>query len=324
VVYLTPPVGTGVGYGYAAVETIRGLQNRGLKVSFAREEPLVIISFVQPDYYRGVQDQYRIGYTPWESSEVPEHWISHMREQDEIWTTSTYCKNVYEEYNVNNIIRIVPHGIDPDIWSIVDRSYSDKFYFFHLGGPTGRKGGQKVVDAFLDLYDGKEEFQLVLKSNGPTEARFYKGDRYMGSADNHPQIQNIQSDLQTDHLTALYNRMHCLVYPTNGEGFGLIPFQGIASGLPTICTNATACTDFAEMSVPLDFKIGKGNGMHLGNWAEPDEDDLRDKMRYVVDNYDEVKKKTLQSARIIHETQTWNDVADKILDILGDKIYMRT
>ena len=140
-VYLTPPVGTGVGYGYAAVETIRGLQNRGLKVSYAREEPLVIVSFVQPDYYRGIPDQYRIGYTPWESTDVPEHWLSHMREQDEIWTTSTFCKERFDEYKVNNIIRIVPHGIDPEVWRIVDRAVSDKFYFFHLGGPTGRKGG---------------------------------------------------------------------------------------------------------------------------------------------------------------------------------------
>ena len=323
-VYLTPPVGTGVGYGYAAVETIRGLQGKGLKVSFAREEPLVIVSFVQPDYYSGTVDQYRIGYTPWESTDIPERWISHMEKMDEIWTTSQFCREVFEHYNVNRTIRIVPHGIDHAAWPIVDRAIGNKFYFFHLGGPTGRKGGQRVVDAFLDLYDGQEEFQLVLKSNGPTEARWRnKNDVYMGSAENHPQIQNLIGDFDTEYLNAVYNRMHCLVYPTNGEGFGLIPFQGIASGLPTICTNATACADFAKMSVPLDYTWTKGEGIHLGKWAKPDEDDLRDKMKYVVENYEEVKKKTLQSAKIIHDTQTWGHVAEGILDILGDKIYKR-
>jgi glycosyltransferase involved in cell wall biosynthesis len=323
IAWFTPPVGVGVGYGYAAVETIRGIQNHGVRVSYATEEPRAIISFVQPDYYRGTNDQYRIGYTPWESTEMPEHWMLPMREMDEIWTTSTFCKEIYEQYNVNNIIHIVPHGIDPEIWNIVDRAVADKFYFFHLGGSTARKGGQKVVDAFLDLYDGKPEYQLVLKSNGPTETRYYDGDHYMGSTVHHPQIQCIESDLQADHLADLYNRMHCLVYPTNGEGFGLIPFQGIASGLPTICTNATACADYADLSVPLDYKWTDGQGLHLGKWAKPDEDDLRDKMKYVVDNYNEVKNKTLQSARIIHDTQTWGHVAEGILRILGDKVYER-
>ena len=321
--WFTPPVGVGVGYGYAAVETIKALQEKDIKVSFNQESPRVMISFVQPDYYRGTRAQYRIGYTPWESTEVPKHWLSHMRDMDEIWTTSKFCKEIFDIYKVNDKVTIVPHGIDNKEWKIIDRAVADKFYFFHLGGGTTRKGGQRVVDAFLDLFDGKEEYQLVLKSNGPTETRWYKGEQYMGSTEGHPQIQNFSGSFETYELVALYNKMHCLVYPTNGEGFGMIPFQGIASGLPTIVTNDTACADYAEMSVPLNYKWGDGTGIHLGQWAVPDEDDLRDKMLYVVDNYEDVKKHTLQSARIIHDTQTWSHVADNIIDILGPKISER-
>ena len=74
------------------------------------------------------------------------------------------------------------------------------------------------------------------------------------------------------------------------------------------------------MSVPLDSKPSKGVGIHLGDWVEPDADDLRDKMRYVYDNYNEVKEKTLESARLIHNTQTWHHVAAQVIDILGEKI----
>lgn len=323
IAWFTPPVGDGVGYGVAAIETIQSLQRRGIKVSYDSHEPLVHISFVQPDFYHGLNDQYRIGYTPWESSEVPEWWISHMQECDEIWTTCSYVENIYNEAGVNDIVRVVPHGIDPEIWTISEREVSDKFYFLHVGGTTARKGGQRVVDAFLDLFDGNEEVMLILKSNGITETRWTDKGTYKGNASYHPQIENYHTYFDSESLASLHHRCHCLVYPTNGEGFGFIPFQAMATGMPTIVTNGTACTDYAEMAIPLNCSPTKGKGIHLGNWVEPDPDDLRDKMRAVYENYQAAKNHALQSARIIHATQTWDHIGQKIEDILGDKVFRK-
>ena len=322
--WFSPPgLGDGIGYGYAAIKTIESLKNRKVKVTYDSNETKVHISFIQPEYYRGLPDQYRVGYTPWESSEIPESWPHVMNNMDEIWTTSKYCLDVFESYNVNKIIRLVPHGIDPELWKIENRYIQDKFVFFHVGGPTERKGGQRVVDAFLDLFDGRDDVILLLKSNEPTECRFYENGTDFKSAKYHPQILSVDYKISTEDLVKLYNASHCLVYPTNGEGFGLIPFQGIATGLPTIVTNATACADFAEMSIPLDSHPSKGEGVHLGDWVDPDLDDLRDKMKYVYENYEKVKEKTLHSATMIHNTQTWDHVADLILNILGEKVSQR-
>jgi glycosyltransferase involved in cell wall biosynthesis len=102
----------------------------------------------------------------------------------------------------------------------------------------------------------------------------------------------------------------CLIYPTSGEGWGILPYQAIAKGIPTICTNATSCTEYAEMSVPLDYKWSNYNmsGIYedTGTWAEPDFDDLCDKMLYVVNNYDEIAKKTYDNATAQFETMTWD------------------
>lgn len=323
--WFSPPgIGEGMGYGYAAVKTIRGLQNAGVTVSYDNREVKCHISFIQPEFYSGNSDQYRIGYTPWESSEIPDTWFSIMNTMQEIWTPSNYCKDIFEDNKVNKIIRVVPHGIDGDIWRIENRYLTDKFVFLHVGGPTARKGGQRVVDAFLDLFDGNKDVMLILKSNESTETRFYEDGVNFRSAKHHPQILNIDQSIEVEDLVKIYNKSHCLVYPTNGEGFGLIPFQGIATGLPTITTNATACADFAELSIPLDSKPAPGNGVHLGDWVEPDLDDLRDKMKYVFDNFNEVKEKTLHSANIIHATQTWDHVGRMIIDILGEKISQVT
>jgi glycosyltransferase involved in cell wall biosynthesis len=319
--WFSPPgLGDGIGYGYAAVMTIRAMQNAGVQVLYDNREAKAHISFIQPEFYSGDAGQYRVGYTPWESSVIPDSWPITMNGMDEIWTTSQYCVDVFESFNVNKIIRLVPHGIDDELWKIENRYLTDKFVFLHIGGPTERKGGQRVVDAFLDLFDGNDDVRLIIKSNEATETRYWERGVDFKSAALHPQIYNIDHKIDIEDLVKLYNTAHCLVYPTNGEGFGLIPFQGIATGLPTIVTNATACADFANMSVPLDSRPARGEGVHLGDWVDPDLDDLRDKMKYVYDNFEEVKEKTLHSANIIHDTQTWGHVGRKIIDILGDKI----
>ena len=319
--WFSPPgIGEGMGYGYAAVRTIKALQSCGVEVLYDNREAKCHISFIQPEFYSGNPDQYRIGYTPWESSIIPETWPEIMGQMQEIWTPSKFCADIFEEFKVNDTIRIIPHGIDPEIWKIENRYITDKFVFLHVGGPTARKGGQRVVDAFLDLFDGNKDVVLILKSNEPTECRFYENGVDFKSAKYHPQILSIDYSVDVEDLVKIYNKAHCLVYPTNGEGFGLIPFQGIATGLPTIVTNATACADFAEMSVPLDSRPSPGNGVHLGDWVEPDLDDLRDKMKYVYENFNDVKEKTLHSASVMHSTQTWNHIGQKIVDIFGEKI----
>lgn len=316
--WFSPPVGTGSGYGYAAYKLITALQEKGVSVRFSDPRPLVAISFSQPTLYVGQDNQFRVGYTPWESTEINPTWIPMMKNQDEIWTTSDFCVDVFESYKVNETIRKVPHGIDP-LWEIIDREVSDKFVFFHVGAPTQRKGAQRVVDAFLDLYEGNDDFHLLMKSNGYSEARVrYRGN--FGNANQHPQITIVEAFVEEDDLYRLYAKAHCMVYPTNGEGWGLIPWQAIATGMPTICTNATGCTEFAGLSVPLQSRRAKGYGIHLGDWVEPDADDLRDKMKWVVENYSKVKESTLHSARVIHSTQRWSDIADQVLNLLGDKI----
>lgn len=319
--WYTPPVGVGVGYGYAAVSLIKALNSHKVSVMYDNIDAKVYISFVQPEYYRGLKDQYRIGYTPWESTALPASWPGMMAEMDEIWTTSKFCKDVYDAYDIKS--KIIPHGVDPEIYSIVDRSISDKFVFLHIGGPTERKGAQRVVDAFLKVFDNKkyDDVFLILKSNGPSEARWYKGDTYMGNIATHPKVHVITSYLDESDLADLCHRAHCMVYPTNGEGFGLIPFQAIATGMPTICTNATGCADFAELSIPLDYTWIAGEGIHIGDWVEPDFDDLCEKMLFAYENWESAKKLAMQSAHIIHAEQKWEDIAAQVIHILGDKIY---
>jgi glycosyltransferase involved in cell wall biosynthesis len=322
--WFTPPLEKNQGYAVAAVETIHALQRKFIKVDWNDTTPYAHINFIQPEFYEGHSQQYRIGYTPWESTVIPDSWTGMMQTQDEIWTPSNFCKEVFDSYNVNKIVRVVPHGINAEMFPIVDRERTDKFIFLHIGGPSERKGASRVARAFVDVFDDIDDAFLIIKSHGPSEARWYQNRIYRGNIANHPKVQVFTDTMDEDKLMDLYRISHCCVYPSNGEGFGLIPFQAIATGLPTITTNLTAMADFASLSMPLEATWGEGNGVHTGMWAIPNEEHLRELMLDAYNNWETHKKKAMQSAKIIQSTQSWDHVATQILDILGDKINMTT
>lgn len=318
--WFTPPVGDKNGFGYAAVCLINALARTGIHVKYLSSTERVHISWVQPDWYEGEKHQYRIGYTPWESSVVPETWPGIMNECQQIWTPTRYCKNVFESSGVTTPITVVPHGIDPNHYPIMDRTLGEHFVFLHVGGPTERKGGQKVFDTFRELFEGDHRFQLVMKVSKHSEVRYYdKHGRFL-PAEDHPQVTVVSAELDVTDLAKLYRLAHCVVYPSNGEGFGFIPFQGIATGCPTIMTNGTGMSDFAYLSMPLGYRPAPGEGVHLGTWMEPDMDHLKYLMQHVVDNWEQERAIALEGAHWIHQNQTWDHIANQVLELIGDEV----
>jgi len=309
------------GYSNAALETIRALQQKQIGVFYNRRDIPFHVNFCQPIYYQ-LNRSYTVGYTPWESTRVPSTWRIPMSECDEVWATSEFVKSVYEKNNIHHNIHVIPHGISPD-FEIIDRELTGKFNFLHIGGESKRKNAQLVVDAFLELYDGQEDYQLILKYNKFCDADAYVNGKVM-PAHNHPQIIAIPNSLDTHDMVQLYHKCHCMVYPTSGEGFGMIPFEAIATGMPTIVTNLTGTADFAKMSIPLPAEWGEAPlQSHLyacdaGEWAIPSYDDLVDLMEHVVDEYEMFKRYTLNSARIIHSEWSWAATADKIISRLEE------
>jgi len=268
---------------------------------------------------------YSIGFTYWETNRLPDDWVKNCNKMDEVWTSSRFMQDVFVKSGVKVPVYGFNLGVEPALYSPLRRYAHNQFTFLSMGSPSTRKNSQVSVDAFLKLFGGNDEYRLIYKSNGAPDARNYANGVMMGRLD-HPQIEIIDEELSHDDLANLYDEVDCLLYPTSGEGWGIIPFQAIAKGIPTICTNATACEEYAYMSVPLDYEWSqdKMSGIYenAGFWAKPNFDDLCDKMLYVVNNYDKVSKKTFSSAEYINKNMTWEkvskDYVNRLCQILKD------
>lgn len=309
------------GYSNAALSTIIALQEKQTAVYFNNPDVPFHINFCQPYYYQ-LNNAYNVGYTPWESTKIPSGWLYNMNVCNEIWTTSNFVKDVYIQNGIKNNIYVIPHGISED-FSIVERELVNKFNFLHVGGDSKRKNAQLVVDAFLELFDGDDNYQLILKYNDFCYAEIYLNGRLV-QATEHPQIIGIPEIFSNEDMVKLYQKCHCMVYPTSGEGFGMIPFEAMATGMPTIVTNLTGCADFAHLGIPLDAEYGEATfnnhqySTDTGLWAMPDFEELINHMQNVTSEYDLFKKHAVQSARIIHQDHSWSATADRILSRLAE------
>ena len=262
---------------------------------------------------------YNVCFTYWETNKIPSGWLDSINSADELWTTSKWAKDVF----INSGVRIPVYDFKLGVNSLnyfpparTKSLIKDSFTFLCIGSPSTRKNSQMSVNAFLKLFGGNDRFKLIYKSNGPPDARINNdtlGSRML--LKDHSRIKVIDWQVSEEELALIYDQVDCVLYPTSGEGWGLLPLQGIAKGIPTICTNATACTEFAELSIPLNFKWGTKNMFGIydgcGDWAEPDFDDLCDKMLYVVNNYDEAAKKTFDGAQWVHQNLTWDKVSEE-------------
>lgn len=352
VYWRTPSKSLADGYGYAGHTIVKHVRSSGLNILSPEDfehvkgyrESRVYISIENGMYldpynnYSGsllinnsLPDQYvyggsyNVGFTYWETDTLPSRWLKQIDDVDEVWTTSKWVGDVFRNHFPNKIVNDFKLGIDTSIYNIYESCPQDKpFTFLHIGSPSTRKNTQMAVDAFTSLFYGDKNYKMIIKSMGPPDARHILSGMKIGSLYDVPQFEIIDYEMTEEELNALYERSHCLVYPTRGEGWGMIPFNAIGKGIPTICTNATSCTEYAEMSVPLDFKWSSSNTFGIyegGRWADPCFDDLCDKMKYVVDSYKAVKNKTLESAKILHRDYNWEKVSleykDRICTILN-------
>lgn len=308
---------TNNGYGYAGSHIEKALKELGHSMTYQDAEAPVQLNFVQPTNYDLRSGQYQIGYTPWESSGLPQGWLEGFKSVDEIWTTSEQCARWFRGCGVTGHIRVYHHGVD-EIWKPRKRSSSTRLKFLHVGEPSPRKGGQLVVDAFVAAFGDSPDYQLTLKATEHNTTRIYEKSRIwprsiIGSPEDCPNIKIITQDLSLNQLVSLYHSNHVLVYPSWGEGFGFIPLQGLATGMPTICTEAWAPYSNFLGDLALDSKESDSPWpmIHPGKMFEPDFDHLVHLMRTAAENRDMLFSDFYDAAPAVHEAFNWTKLTEQ-------------
>jgi glycosyltransferase involved in cell wall biosynthesis len=303
---------TTIGYGVAGFNMVRSLQKLGHRVPFQDKNCKLEIFFSQPDYWEwSNQMGYHIGYTPWESTELPDGWLEQMNYVDEVWTPSELIKRWYTAAGVKNVC-VYPHGIDPE-WTPKRRNVYSKMRFLHMGEPAPRKGGQMALDAFRVAFGNNDDVELTIKAHRLNNVRIKQNERIIGQIEELNNVKLVTQELPQDHLIGFVKQYHVMVYPSWGEGFGLIPFQALATGMPTICTSKWAQYSkyLGELGLDSTLEDSPWPNVHPGKMLKPNFDELVDKYRYAYENFDALSSNAYAQAPALHTEYNWEMLTEK-------------
>ncbi|MBF0450623.1 MAG: tetratricopeptide repeat protein [Candidatus Magnetomorum sp.] len=269
---------------------------------------------------------YKIGYTVWESTRLPDDWIEPMHYADQLWTPTSFCKQVMINHGFDpEIIKVIPEGVDPAIFypgvePIAGSENIRAFKFLNVGKFEDRKCTAELIKAFDQEFKHTKDVVLVLSCHNPFEEGFDIKKKIDSLKLSCPEKIFLMDPVR-EHwgVAKLYASCDAFLFPTRAEGWGLPIIEALACGLPTIVTNYSGQTEYLtkEMAYLLDYTLEdikipffESKDENYGQWAKPDMEQFRYYLRYIYEHQKEAKEKGLNASKMIHEKWTWAHAAE--------------
>lgn len=300
------------GYGYATAGMIQSLRRLGHSIEQNDAGAPVEIWFDQPHHWNFKDNQYKIGYHPWESTRLKDDWVDIMNKCDEIWTPSPLIADWYRADGVTVPVYVYEHGVDK-VWAPQERKVEDKLKFLHVGGEAARKGASMTMNAFRCAFPDRDDIELTMKMVNAG----WKIDRI-------GRTNIINRTVSETELIKIFNEHHIYAYPSYGEGFGLTPLQAMATGMPTITLPAWAPYErFLDPNLTVSSELRRSpwhTTVHPGKMFRPNFDELVDRFRFAADNYDKCHAFALSQTPNIQREYDWDTITENVFNDLEKRL----
>lgn len=233
-------------------------------------------------------------------------------EQVELWDENN-CKRYLEEIRdseyfliASNVVKrsmmfcgvreehmfMAPYGVDFNKFNFVQKQPLQKpLKLVYVGQVNYRKGIHhllKVMDSFKE-----DDVELFLAGGYTETTPFYQ--QYKDRKNIH-----FLGFVTRDVLANLYQKCDVFVFPTLGEGYGLVILEALSCGVPCIVSDLAGGDD-AIIEGYNGFKFEAGN-----------DKDLRNKIQWFIDNPDNLPEYSLNSRKSV-EKQTWQSYYDCVV-----------
>lgn len=276
-----------------------------------------------------LRNKFKIGYTMFETDTLPngKDWAGIYGDAprmineniDLLFVPCNHNKELFKRSGIKVPIEVIPNGINSKQFEYVDRTdrpKDHKYTFFMYGTLTLRKNPGMVISAFANLFKDNPDVKLVLKTQSGTLGHIEYVD--MGN------IEVIDELWTIEKLLKAIADADCFVFPTRGEGFGLPPLEAMATGLPAIIADNTGMSDYADPHYNLAVKTARTAPAQryphkwgfVGNWHEPDYEELKQYMKWCYENQAEAKEMGKRASKWVHENWTYDNTAQKIVNAI--------
>lgn len=276
-----------------------------------------VILHSTPEFWEKFREEGKtnIGYTVWETDKLHDSWAKMIN--DSVSACMVACDwnvEVFKNSGVTVPLFSVPHVIDTDVISNAKpydiSGVSDStFVFYTINQFTERKNIVSTIKSFWSAFSAGEDVALIVKTyrNNYDDhekgvlrdfMRRLKAMCAMPKGANFPPVYMILDMLSDDQINSLHKRCDCYVTLDRGEGFGISSATAGAAGNPLIATGFGGVNEYANKgnSYLVDYTEVAVSNMpwspwyNVGQfWAQPNEKQAAELMRYVYNNREEAK-----------------------------------
>lgn len=293
------------------------------------EANYISISHSPPNLFKK-QGQLSIGYTYMETTQMVSTYVDQCNEMDGIWVPSRHNLHYIQQCGINVPCTLVRQGIEIENKKL-HQTENAPFTFLSVFQWVPRKGQDLLLRAFFEEFNKKDDVILIIKTSKMgwgNQLLPYVLDEIdklragIGSGKQTAPVHVITDLLSQSQMNELYGKSNAFVLPSRGEAVGLPYLEAGSFGLPVIATGWGGQRDFLteENSYLIDYELAPipekwYTGFYNKGqwWAEPDVDDLKKKMRYVYNHYQEAEKKGERLKREIERNYNWEKSAEDVI-----------
>ena len=275
----------------------------------------------------------KIGYNVWESTLQPQGYFNKLLEFDELWVPSKWQRDctIAQGYPEDKI-KVVPEGVDvhtfyPDNTATHPLT-KDKFTFFLAGRWDYRKSIKEIIETFIKTFNKGEQVELIVSVDNPFSNDGLKTteERLKHYELNDNRIKILHFPPREEYIRLLKS---CSVFVScaRAEGWNLPLIEAMACGTPSIYSDCSGQLEFAEgKGIPVrishELPVSASTYNHfndnVGNYYEPDFNDLGKQMRAVSEHYEWYKPIALSQSESIRKKFSWERIAEIGLKTIED------
>ena len=231
---------------------------------------------------------------------------------DLMYVTWPGCADAFRNFAPDLTYRVLPCGIDGDLYPVVRRQTKGTTKFCMIGELHQRKDPFVAIDAFRELKEEHgDEFdaQLNLKSS--------IGGLHPDLEDWTPGIKVHQGIWPYEELIRWMQDMDCYLGPSRGEGNLKPPMEFMATGGTVIVTNWSGPTNWLhpDVAYPLRYTLMPNDPARPDGpmMARADKEHLKELMWHVHTHRAEAANKGILAASWIRQVADWKQVIEKLI-----------